>query len=282
VKRIFVVDDDLAMEAVSDAFHYRGHEARRLSSASAALSNVDEIAGADLLILDIIMPWPLEIPASSLGRNQTAGMEVYRSIRAKNPKLPIIAYSGTQDGAVIAAFRDDPATTFLSKWESHSIEELLRSAYEMLGLADVQKPKVFIVHGHDETTKLALKNFLQNKLHLPEPIILHEQPSLGRTVIEKFEDYAFDASIVCVVLTPDDVGAAISDSDDLKRRGRQNVIFELGYFLGQLGRKSGRVLLLHHGPIELPSDLAGIIYIDISKGIDSAAEQIRLELENVR
>jgi predicted nucleotide-binding protein len=88
--------------------------------------------------------------------------------------------------------------------------------------------------------------------------------------------------VVCVVITPDDVGAAATDSDDLKRRGRQNVIFELGYFLGQLGRKSGCVLLLHHGPLELPSDLAGVIYIDISNGIDSAAEQIRLELENVR
>src|SRR5205823_3740590 len=116
----------------------------------------------------------------------------------------------------IAALRDDPATTFLSKWESHSLRELIHSAYGLLGLTDVQKPKIFIVHGHDEATKLALKNFLQNKLHFPEPIILHEQPSVGRTVIEKFEDYAFEASVVCVLLTPDDVGAAASDSDDLK------------------------------------------------------------------
>jgi CheY-like chemotaxis protein len=191
MKRIFVIDDDLAMEAISDAFHYRGHDACRISSASTALGSVNEIAVADLVILDIIMPWPAEVPVSSLGGNQTAGMEVYRSIRGKNPKVPIIAYSGTQDGAVIATFQDDPATKFLSKWESHSLKELLRSANELLGLTDVPAAKVFIVHGHDETTKLALKNFLQNKLHLPEPVILHEQPSLGRTVIEKFEDYAY-------------------------------------------------------------------------------------------
>jgi predicted nucleotide-binding protein len=155
-------------------------------------------------------------------------------------------------------------------------------SYELLGLAEIQKPRAFIVHGHNETAKLALKNLLQNKLHLPEPIILHEQPNLGRTIIEKFEAYAEQSSIVCALLTPDDVGAAASDSDDLKRRGRQNVIFELGYFLGYLGRTSGRVLLLYQGPIELPSDLGGIVYIDIGKGVDAAAEQIRLELENVQ
>lgn len=282
VKRIVVIDDDLAMEVVSDAFRYRGHDARRISSASAALAGVGEIAGADLVILDIIMPWPPELPLSSLAGNQTAGMEVYRSIRGKNARLPIIAYSGSQDGAIITALQEDPSARFLSKWESHSLKELLRLASELLGITDAQKPKVFIVHGHNETAKLALKNFLQNKLHLPEPIILHEQPNLGRTIIEKFEEYAFQSSAVCVLLTPDDVGATAKDADDLKRRGRQNVIFELGYFLGQLGRKSGRVLLLYQGPIELPSDLAGVVYIDIGKGIETAADQIRLELENVR
>lgn len=138
--------------------------------------------------------------------------------------------------------------------------------------------KCFIVHGHDETAKLQLKNYLQNILRLPEPIILHEQPSLGRTIIEKFEAYAVQANLVFVLLTPDDRMSTNEQSDQEKRRARQNVIFEMGYFLGQLGRSSGRVLLLHKGNIDIPSDIAGIIYIDISHGIEAAGENIRREL----
>ncbi len=281
-KRIIVIDDDLAMEVVSDAFRYRGHQARRISSASAALNEMEQIASADLVILDIIMPWPDGEPPRPLSGDRTAGMEVLRVLRAKTKRLPVIAYSGTQDGSIIEALKDDKAAAFISKWDSHSLRDLLQLAYTRLGITGAEKPTAFIVHGHDDTAKLALKNFLQNKLHLPEPIILHEQPNQGRTIIEKFEHYAAQSSIVFVLLTPDDVGAAANDLDDVKRRGRQNVIFEMGYFLGELGRLSGRVVLLYKGPLELPSDLSGITYIDISGGIDTAGEQIRSEVEHVR
>jgi predicted nucleotide-binding protein len=154
---------------------------------------------------------------------------------------------------------------------------------QTLGLADaVDSPQAFIVHGHNETVKLALKNYLQNTVNFPEPIILHEQPNVGRTIIEKFEDYAALSSLVFVLLTPDDIAANGDDPDDFKRRARQNVIFEMGYFLGMLGRKSGRVLLLYHPPLELPSDLSGIVYIDISQGIEAVGEKIRREVQNVR
>lgn len=139
-------------------------------------------------------------------------------------------------------------------------------------------PQVFIVHGHDHTTKLALKNYLQNTLRLPEPIILHERPALGRTIVEKFEEEAANVDLVMVLLTPDDKAAKAEDSDDLKRRARQNVVLELGYFLGYLGRRSGKVILLHSGLLELPSDITGLVYIDISRGVEAAGEEIRKEV----
>jgi len=116
---------------------------------------------------------------------------------------------------------------------------------------------------------------------LPEPIILHEQPSTGRTIIEKFEDYAADTQLAFVLLTPDDKVAPAEASNEVKRRARQNVILELGFFLGKLGRLSGGVFLLHKGPTELPSDLGGVIYIDITGGVDAAGETIRKELKHV-
>jgi predicted nucleotide-binding protein len=52
----------------------------------------------------------------------------------------------------------------------------------------------------------------------------------------------------------------------------------MGYFLGTLGRRSGRIILLYRGPIDLPSDISGVIFIDISGGIEAAGESIRKEV----
>jgi hypothetical protein len=141
--------------------------------------------------------------------------------------------------------------------------------------------KTFIVHGQDEVTKYSVKNFLQNTIGLPEPIILHEQSNRGRTLIEKFEQVSNDSDTVFVLLTPDDRVAQPNESDDEKRRARQNVIFEMGYFLGKLGRSSGKVILLYKGQLELPSDISGIVYINIDHGVEQAGEYIRRELREL-
>src|SRR5205823_318316 len=151
-------------------------------------------------------------------------------------------------------------------------------ALDNLGLLGTkQTPLAFIVHGHDEVTILELKNYIQNTLKWREPIVLREQPNAGRTIIEKFEDHAHRIDCVFVLLTPDDK-AIPADSNDTKRRSRQNVIFELGFFCGALERRSGRILLLHKGELELPSDISGVVWIDISKGIAAAGEEIRKEV----
>jgi len=135
------------------------------------------------------------------------------------------------------------------------------------------------VHGHDHESLYELKDYLQNTLKLAEPVILRKMPGLGKTLIDKFESEAEAVELVFVLLTPDDEIAKSTEPDSQKRRARQNVILELGFFLGKLGRKSGKILLLHKGPVELPSDIIGIEYIDISNGIESAGETIRRELD---
>lgn len=47
--------------------------------------------------------------------------------------------------------------------------------------------------------------------------------------------------------------------DQYNSRARQNVVLELGYFIGKLGRE--RVCPIYKGEIELPSDLDGVLYI---------------------
>lgn len=168
----------------------------------------------------------------------------------------------------------------ISIQQSHLNREGIAVEKKESGMGQVPKPRCFIAHGHDDALKFELKDFLQNSLSLPEPIILEQKANRGRTIIEKFEECVRDIDVAFVLLTPDDLGGAAS-SDEVRERARQNVIFELGYFAGAFGRKSGRVILLHRGELEVPSDMAGVIYIDVNNGVKAAGEDIRRELEEL-
>ncbi len=278
--RIILIDDDYTSEILAETLRNLGHDVQNIRSTDEALQNIENVAACDLLVLDVIMPPPSSGTDISGGR--TAGMAIYRNLRKVNAKVPILAYTASTDRDVLAVFERDAHTTFLGKWSAPSMKDLVSRIERALGIArQVELPRPFIVHGRDEATKLAVKNYLQNNLKFPEPIILHEQPSVGRTIIEKFEHYAGQSDLVIVLLTPDDVGAPAGATNDEKRRARQNVILELGFFLGALGRSSGRVFLLYKGPLELPSDLGGVCYIDISSGIEAASETIRKEIQHV-
>ncbi|WP_066839185.1 TIR domain-containing protein [Rufibacter ruber] len=122
---------------------------------------------------------------------------------------------------------------------------------------------IFIVHGHNEEIKLAVARTLE-KLKL-DPIILHEQPSKGRTIIEKFTENS-DVSFAIAILSADDIAYARNENpENLRYRARQNVIFELGYFIGKLGRD--RVLALHEAveDFEIPSDYSGVLFVPYDK-----------------
>lgn len=120
--------------------------------------------------------------------------------------------------------------------------------------------KVFVVHGHDEAARESIARYLE-QLGL-KPIILHEQPNSGRTIIEKLEKHG-EVYFAVVLLTPDDVGASKKSEKDLKPRARQNVILELGYFIGKLGRHAVCAL---HKDVELPSDFDGVVYVSLDSG----------------
>lgn len=119
---------------------------------------------------------------------------------------------------------------------------------------------IFIVHGHDEETKEKVSRFIE-KLGF-EALILHEQPNKGRTIIEKFEDYS-DVPYAIILLTPDDEGYPKNKKEQVKSRARQNVIFELGFFIGKLGREN--VCALYQEGVEIPSDYKGVLYIPLDK-----------------
>jgi predicted nucleotide-binding protein len=119
--------------------------------------------------------------------------------------------------------------------------------------------RIFVVHGHDKEMKEAVARTLKT-LEL-EPVILHEQPNQGRTIIEKFINYS-DVSFAVVLLSPDDMAYPKDLSPkDAKPRARQNVVFELGFFIGKLGRERVFVLYREVENFEMPSDYSGVLYI---------------------
>ncbi len=118
--------------------------------------------------------------------------------------------------------------------------------------------RVFIVHGHDGEALQGVARFIE-KIGL-DPIILHEQANQGQTIIEKIEHNA-DVGFAVVLLTPDDV---LTDKNSNRvLRARQNVMLELGYFLGHLGR--ARVCALKKDGVEIPSDYDGVVWVPLDE-----------------
>jgi len=156
---------------------------------------------------------------------------------------------------------------------------------------------MFIVHGHNDKPKLELARILE-KLGF-NTIILSEQPDKGRTIIEKLEQETLDIGYTFVILTPDDMGfqgliqelskqyPIVSEfvknrpviSSLLKPRARQNVILELGYFVGKIGRN--RVCCLYTGDIELPSDIHGVIFKKFNESVEECYKGIVEELKAI-
>lgn len=125
--------------------------------------------------------------------------------------------------------------------------------------------KVFIVHGHDEIMKTNIEIVIK-KLKL-EPIILHQQPNEGKTIIEKFTKYS-EVGVAIILLSPDDKCKGSEQQGRFhKSRARQNVILEMGFFMGKLGRERVIILYKTQKDFEFPSDYLGVLYIPYdSKG----------------
>jgi len=153
--------------------------------------------------------------------------------------------------------------------EELEFQQPAMSSIELEPSSAAQCNKIFIVHGHEQGPIGHLARFLEQCGF--EPIILHEKVSSGRTLIDKFEHHA-NVGFAIILLTPDDIGGAKGES--LSSRARQNVILELGYFIGKLGRN--KVLPLKIGELELPSDILGIAWTDFD---DAGAWKMKLGQE---
>ncbi|MCL3781383.1 hypothetical protein EMN47_13415 [Prolixibacteraceae bacterium JC049] len=133
--------------------------------------------------------------------------------------------------------------------------------------------KVFIVHGHDDKARLELSKLLKDDLGM-EPVILQDEPNLTvETIISKFERLAKECSAALVLFTPD-------DNAEGKFRARQNVILELGYFLGKYqGDENRRIGIIKTGDVEIPSDISGVLYLEYFKSMKEIFYDLKKQFE---
>ena len=109
------------------------------------------------------------------------------------------------------------------------------------------------------------------------PTSLAKEAGNGATIIEKFESHGAKTSFAIVLLTPDDVGQTVAAQETgliSNPRIRQNVVLEVGYFIGKIGRKK---IVAIDATVERPSDLAGLSYVEYPG--DNWKDALRGELE---
>lgn len=205
------------------------------------------------------------------GAEKTLQATIAAAISGKRV-LPVGCFGGAADEAA------EIFTAMATNWGPHipdsDIIGSLRTPWNdgseelVLRALGVRHPRLLLVHGRDLLTRDALVGLLA-ELQLPHPVIMAAEPSLGRSLPEKFESLALRVDAAIALVTPDDVGGLRDVSDSaLRVRARQNVWVEFGWFWGALGR--ARVLLLGKEGVEVPSDLSGLL---VEEFRDSPAER---------
>jgi predicted nucleotide-binding protein len=187
---------------------------------------------------------------------------------AKLSNRLLVIRTSESDASIFWRDQGDKAVSFLDSL----ILDLEQQEYELVpqsnnptAVGEVKKQipsdkltQVFIVHGHDDLTKIQTARFVETLGF--KAVILHEQASRGKTIIEKIEACT-DVGFAIVLYTADDQGSdkASASEGKLRPRARQNVLFEHGYLMSKLGRE--RVVPLVSGDIEIPSDIHGMVYV---------------------
>lgn len=148
-----------------------------------------------------------------------------------------------------------------------------------------EKDKVFIVHGRNDREALLLQKYLRNHLKV-DAFVFDDLPDKGRTIIEQLEFIRDKVWYAFAIATADDsgcLGTSVSAANvgALKTRARQNVVFELGLFIGALGREN--VCCLLQGNVEeKPSDISGILYKSFTKSVEEKFHEIEREISDRR
>ncbi len=136
--------------------------------------------------------------------------------------------------------------------------------------------KVFVVFGKCKAVKEDVVSFVRSIG--VETIVLEEETSGGKTIIEKLESAKCDKAII--IMSGDDKVISYRGSNQ-RKCPRQNVIFEYGYFVAKIGRNNTIVIKTKNADLNLLSDCSGICHIQYKKKSKTWQKQLRRELSPI-
>lgn len=275
--KILLVEDD-PLQANQFARELKGTfddaEVEQIYTEKDFRDRFDEIArkSFDLIVVDVMLPWTQATPDMKEAPEEVqqqgfskAGFRCARMLveNERTRRIQIIIHSVMElsDPKIELAPLSPTNLYYLRKSSRVKLSAFARNIRIASMPSATVRQKVFVVHGHDGEAKQAVARFISD-LGM-SPVILNEQVNRGNTIIEKFEGNS-DVAFAVVLLTPDDVGAATASRQTLAPRARQNVIFELGFFIARLGRD--KVCALSRGGVEIPSDYSGMILVEMDAG----------------
>ncbi len=246
--RILVADNlPKVLDTTARILESQGHEVVRASSPEEVRREFAK-KKFDLVVLDVRL-------VDEDDPQDESGLLIAEEI---SPSTPVILLTGkSNEDLILAALRPRNSGPPLA---ANFVRKKDGPAKLIVAVQKALVPRVFVVHGHNDGARLAVKELIE-RLGL-KPVILQEEPGVGQSILQKIEAYS-DVNFVVVLLTPDDVGGA-RGSSSFRPRARQNVIFELGFFVGRLN--SRRVAALYREEdeaLEIPTDYMGIQYISM-------------------
>jgi predicted nucleotide-binding protein len=214
----------------------------------------------DLAVVDLMLP-----PTFS-----EEGIRVLHQLRIRSPRIRCLmaTVKAEHTTEVVARAMEAGAEFFFDKNGHDFVGRLISRIKD---IANSMNDAIFISHGHDQRLLLLLQRFIETKLNR-RTLVLSELPGRGRTIVEKLEDASDECNSAIVIITKDD------EMRDGGKRGRQNVIHEIGFFQGKYGRKN--VILLAEEGVELFTNISGIVRINFdAEHFEEVFEEIRNDLE---
>lgn len=158
-----------------------------------------------------------------------------------------------------------------------ALEQAIAGSAAPTAISTAGNAKIFVVHGHDRDARDQLELVLM-RLGL-QPFILQNSDGESKTIIEALEQNIYrEAAFGIILLTPDDFGYSKAAGETEKQpRARQNVILEMGMVMAALGRE--KMVILKKGALEMPSDAAGILYIEFNDHVREIVPKLAQRLQ---
>ena len=181
-----------------------------------------------------------------------------------------IVFGGSPSPFGVASFHNATVARRFSEDDVTLIKAYTETLGMMLEISELnleseRSKRVFIVHGRDRTSLLELRSLLIDLK--VDPVVMQEQPKTGQEVLQMVERLIHGCRGGFVLMTPDDVGRLNAADGPLLPRARENVIFEAG-ILTSIFRATNKVCFVLKKPLELPSDMKGLLYEEFETEIN--------------